>query len=89
MKLGLSKMSRTNVHMARNLPGADGVISGMRGSCEVVIDININQAILDSNLPFFISNNDVILSPGDGPEGRIPSKYFRSVYDLKSGKYLM
>lgn len=89
MKLGVSKMSRTNIHMARNLPGEDGVISGMRGSCEMVIDININQAVIDGKLPFFLSNNDVILCPGAGPEGRIPSQYFRHVYELKSGKYFL
>jgi len=41
LKLGLCKMSRTNIHMAADLPGDSGVISGMRGSCEVVIEVNI------------------------------------------------
>lgn len=89
MELGLSKMSRTNIHMARNIPGKDGVISGMRGSCQVVIDINIVKAFYEANLPFYISNNDVILSPGAADSGRIAPCYFRSVYDLKTGKYLL
>jgi 2'-phosphotransferase len=73
--------------MAADMPGESGVISGMRGSCEVVISININQAVLGGKLPFFISNNGVILCPG-AKDGRIPPQFFRSVYDLKSMKYL-
>lgn len=89
MQLGLSKMKRTNIHMAADLPGESGVISGMRTTCEVVIDININQAVIGGQLPFFISNNGVILCPGEGDEGRIYPQFFRSVYELQSNKYLM
>ena len=39
---GLSKMNRTNIHMAVGLPGKNSVISGMRKSCEMVVEININ-----------------------------------------------
>lgn len=39
---GLSKMGRTNIHMAVGLPGKNQVISGMRNSCEIVVEVNIN-----------------------------------------------
>lgn len=37
MKGGLNKMARNHVHLAIGTPGKDGVISGMRSSCQVVI----------------------------------------------------
>lgn len=74
-------MARNNIHMALGMPGKNGVISGMRNSCQVVVDVNLTQAVFDG-VPFYISQNEVILSPGLGPEGYLPSKYFRSVSDL-------
>jgi 2'-phosphotransferase len=50
--------------MAIGMPGKKGVISGMRGSCEVVVEINIVKAIKEGKIPFSISENNVILSPG-------------------------
>lgn len=44
------------------------------------------QAVIDGKIPFFISTNRVILSPGD--EGIIPPKYFRSVFNPSTSKYL-
>ncbi len=41
--------------MAVGLPGKNGVISGMRGSCEVVVEINLIKAVQD--IPFFMSKN--------------------------------
>ena len=64
LQKGVSKMKRTNIHMAPDFAGESGVISGMRGSCDVAIIVNMNQAIIGGKLPFFISNNDVILCPG-------------------------
>jgi len=42
MNSGLCKMQRTNIHMGIGLPGKDGCISGMRSSCEVVVEVNLN-----------------------------------------------
>lgn len=42
---GLSKMNRNHIHMAVGLPGADGVISGMRNSCNLHIHIDTALAI--------------------------------------------
>jgi RNA:NAD 2'-phosphotransferase (TPT1/KptA family) len=87
MQNGLCKMARNhirklktvvnNIDMAIGMPGKKGVISGMRGSCEVVVEINIVKAIKEGHIPFFISENQVILSPGVGEKGFLPSKYFR------------
>jgi 2'-phosphotransferase len=65
MKGGLNKMARNHVHMAVGLPGGDGVISGMRGSCEIIIELNMVRAINGPHkIPFYTSSNDVVLSEG-------------------------
>jgi hypothetical protein len=83
MNKGLCKMARNhirkyhfnplhiNIDMAIGMPGKKGVISGMRGSCEVVVEINLVNAI-KQGVPFFISENQVILSPGTNAEGFLP-----------------
>lgn len=86
MESGLNRMARNHVHMAPGMPGKGSVISGMRGSCDVVVDVNMVRAIWDGGLEFYLSSNEVILS--EGIEGLIPSKYFRSVWDLRKGEYL-
>lgn len=87
MKTGLNKMARNNIHMAIGLPG-NGVISGMRSSCQVVIELNMVKAIHGAHkIPFYISSNKVVLSEGL-EDGSIPSEYFRSVIDFKKKKYI-
>ena len=57
-------MARNHVHLAVGYPGG-GVISGMRASCEVVIELNMVKAMYgDHQIPFYISNNKVILTEG-------------------------
>jgi len=73
--------------MAIDMPGQNEVISGMRNSCEVVIDININQAVFKGKLPFYMAVNGVVLCPGAGDRGVIPSEYFRSVFNVKSNEF--
>ena len=64
MQTGLNKMARNHVHMAVGLPG-NGVISGMRSSCEVVIEVNMVKAMhANPPVPFWISQNKVVLSEG-------------------------
>lgn len=88
MENGLCRMARNHVHMAQGLPG-DGVISGMRNSCEIVVEVNLTQAAFtDPDLKFFVSQNGVILSPGVGEKGFLPSKYFRSVFDAKTKAFI-
>ena len=74
---GLNRMGRNHIHFARGLHGADGVISGMRSSCQVVLYINLAAAMADG-IQFFISQNGVILTPGD-QFGTLPLKYITRV----------
>ena len=86
-KGGLYKMARNHIHLAIGYPGG-GVISGMRTSCEVVIELNLTKAIYGVHkIPFFISENKVILSEGL-KDGSIPPQYFRAIYDFKKNKYI-
>jgi len=80
---GLSPMSRQHVHFAKGLPGEDGVISGMRKSCEILIYLD-TKALAQDNLEFFESSNGVLLSSGN-TEKHIPAKYFHQVLDRTSG----
>ena len=41
--------------MALGLPGNKGVISGMRTSSEIIIEVNLARAILDGKIPFHVS----------------------------------
>ena len=70
---GLNRMARNHIHFATGLPGADGVISGMRSSSQVLLYIDLAAAIADG-IQFFISQNGVILTPGD-QTGTLPLKY--------------
>ena len=45
MEGGLNKMARNHIHLAVGTPGKNGVISGMRATCEIVIEINLAKAI--------------------------------------------
>lgn len=83
---GLSKMNRQHIHFTRHFPGSIKVISGMRSNCEVIVSIDISHCIKDG-IKFFLSENDVILSPGD-QNGSITPKYFKQVIDLKNNGYL-
>ncbi|CAC5418578.1 TRPT1 [Mytilus coruscus] len=71
---GLSRMGRNHIHFAAGEPGENGVISGMRQSCEVMIFINLETALADG-FKFFRSANNVILCAGN-EDGVIPPKYF-------------
>ena len=80
-------MARNHSHMAIGLPG-DGVISGMRNSCQVVIEINMVRAMnANPAVPFWISSNKVVLSEGL-EDGSIPAAYFRWVLDYKNQIFL-
>ncbi|XP_052270010.1 pre-mRNA-splicing factor CWC22 homolog [Dreissena polymorpha] len=76
-------MKRNHIHMAMGEPGDNCVTSGMRSSCEVTIRIDLKKAMEDG-IKFFVSANNVILSPGN-EDGLIPPKYFELVMDRKKG----
>ena len=82
MQGGLNKRGRNHVHFAIGTPGKNGVISGMRSSCQVVVELNLTKAMYgEHKLKFFESSNKVILSEGLA-DGSIPVQCFRSVLDF-------
>ena len=89
MKHGLNRMARNHIHMAVGWPGAE-VISGMRGNCQVVVEVNLVRAMYaEHRLPFYCSTNKVILCEGvkniEGQkDGALPPQYFRSIVDTKN-----
>ncbi|XP_060570625.1 tRNA 2'-phosphotransferase 1-like isoform X2 [Ruditapes philippinarum] len=75
---GLSKRGRTHIHFA----AGENVQSGFPPRCDMVIEIDLQKALADG-YKFYKSENDVILSEGNG-NGVIPPKYFKRAYDLHS-----
>lgn len=76
---GLSRMSRTHIHFAKGLPSDKSVISGIRSNCQVFIYVDL-KAALKAGIPFFLSSNGVVLSPGN-EQGVIVPLYFSKVCD--------
>ncbi|KAJ6585013.1 KptA family-domain-containing protein [Mycena capillaripes] len=77
---GLSKMKRNHIHLAQGVAG-DNVVSGMRGSSQILIFVDVQRAI-DAGLTFFLSNNGVILTEGD-ERGILGPQYFLRVETSK------
>ncbi|KAF9354945.1 tRNA 2'-phosphotransferase 1 [Mortierella sp. AD094] len=75
---GLSKMARNHIHLAVGLPGASGVISGMRNACNLYIYVDTAKAIQDG-IKFYKTSNNVILSDGKNGDGIITREYFERV----------
>ena len=65
-------------------PGESGVISGMRGDCDVKIYVDLAAAVADG-LAFFESANGVVLCAGD-QRGFLPPRYFRRAVHRKRGR---
>jgi 2'-phosphotransferase len=63
---GLKPMARTHVHCSQGLPGADGVISGMRPDTQIVIVVDLAACVRDG-LPCFVSANGVVMLPPVAP----------------------
>ncbi|KAJ3258430.1 hypothetical protein HK104_006989, partial [Borealophlyctis nickersoniae] len=77
---GLKVMNRQHMHFAAGLLGQEGVISGMRKTCDVFIYIDMEKAVADG-IKFYRSANNVILS--SGMDGVLEPKYFRKVVGPK------
>ncbi len=69
-------MNRNHIHFAPGVPKEEGVISGMRKSCDMYIEIDMAAAMKDG-IKFYISTNKVILTEGE--EGVLSPKYFKKV----------
>lgn len=55
-------MSRNHIHFTDEYP-ENKPISGMKNSCTIFIEIDVESAI-NNGIEFYLSKNKVILSPG-------------------------
>ena len=69
-------MARNHIHFATGMPEEEGVISGMRGTCDIYVEIDLVAAMKDG-IKFYISSNNVILT--EGVDGVLSPKYFKNV----------
>ncbi|XP_029643220.1 uncharacterized protein LOC115217608 [Octopus sinensis] len=83
---GLKTMQRNHIHFAADMPGSSGVISGMRQSCEIIVYLNLEKALKDG-IKFYISSNNVILSPGN-EKYMIEPQYFEKAVDYVTQRNL-
>ena len=83
---GLSRMKRNHVHFACGLPGARGVISGMRRASEVLVYVDADAA-MRGGLAFHRSANGVILTAGDG-RGYVPLAFVSRAVRVSDGSAL-
>lgn len=72
-KTGLSRMARKHVHFTSQPYGSKKTISGMRTTCQILIHVDY-RAAMKAGIKFYMSANEVILSPGNA-KGIIPRKY--------------
>ncbi|WFC95665.1 2'-phosphotransferase [Malassezia brasiliensis] len=79
----LKTMGRNHIHLARGLPGASGVISGMRATSTRLVWVDVDRALADG-VPFWVSANGVVLT--SGREGALPLAYVRVVRDEQGGQ---
>lgn len=81
---GLKRMSRNHIHFGIGLPEdkASGVISGMRADAEILIYVDIRKSLEDGGTLWWISENGVVLTEGDG-EGLVRTKYWKKVEGRK------
>ena len=76
-KSGLNKMNRNAIHFSIGYNNENHVKSGMRLNCEIFIEINPQMAMFNG-YEFFISQNKVILCPGN-EEGYLPMEFVKRV----------
>mmetsp|Transcript_373 Transcript_373/g.489 ORF Transcript_373/g.489 Transcript_373/m.489 type:complete len:258 (-) Transcript_373:1889-2662(-) len=87
---GLRRMKRNHIHFATGLPNENGQkspISGMRSSSEIYIYISGKKCAEDA-IPFYRSDNGVILTAGVDEGGLLPIKYFDKVVQASSGNVI-
>lgn len=85
---GLNKMGRTHIHFAitEDFIKGNQQQSGIRSNCQVLVYIDMASAMKDG-YEFFISDNKVVLSPGD-VNGVIPAKYIKKAIDRTNGRLI-
>lgn len=83
---GISRMNRNHIHFSPGFADDPEVISGIRKNCQVTIIIDAKAAINDG-IKFYLSENNVILSPGN-EYGLLPPIYFKEVIKNKTKEVL-
>ncbi|KZV90412.1 hypothetical protein EXIGLDRAFT_616970 [Exidia glandulosa HHB12029] len=83
---GLSRMNRQHVHLAQGLGGEEGVISGMRKTSTVLVFLDVRKAMA-AGLKFYLSENGVVLTPGDA-NGFVKPEFFSRVEESRTGEVL-
>jgi len=77
-------MGRNHIHFAPNLPQNSTVISGMRRDADLLFYIDLPKA-LAAGIPFWRSENEVILSEGDAEQGGLLGmEYVEKIVDIGS-----
>ncbi|XP_069750282.1 tRNA 2'-phosphotransferase 1 isoform X1 [Narcine bancroftii] len=84
---GLRRMARRHIHLCAGLPKDGSAVSGMRSDCDLAIFIELRKALSDG-IPFYLSTNQVILTPGN-EDGVLPPEYFQKVLQLKPSRCLL
>jgi len=77
---GLSRMKRNYIHCAQGIRGPN-IISGMRNSAQVFVFVDVQKA-LEAGIKFFLSDNGVVLTPGD-KNGFLKPEFFARVLDAE------
>ncbi|KAJ6446406.1 Major facilitator superfamily domain, general substrate transporter [Purpureocillium lavendulum] len=79
---GLRPMGRNHVHCSAGVPGEDdGVVSGMRGDAELLIELDV-AASLRAGVKWWRSDNGVLLTEGDD-DGVLSTRFFKRVTGRK------
>ena len=74
---GLSKMTRNHIHFATSRLAS----SGIRRDANIFIYVDMATAMLDG-IPFFVSTNGVVLTPGN-KDGFLEPEYFLRILNTK------
>jgi 2'-phosphotransferase len=80
---GLCRMRRNHVHFGQT-DDLTSVRGGLRPNAEILIYLDVEKA-LAAELPLFLSDNGVVLSPGFGERGLIPPHLFAKIVDVATG----
>ena len=80
---GLRPMGRNHVHCSAGEPGGGGVVSGMRGDAELVVEIDVEASLREgSGVTWWRSDNGVVLTEG-GEDGVVGTRFFKRVTGRK------
>ena len=57
----------------------------MRSSAQLLVYVDA-AAAMQAGVQFYVSSNEVILTPGIGSRGVVPPSCFKEVVDVRTGK---